>query len=292
MHVYDTHTLARGNPSMISSAQMLQLDLMIQVYRLSADVGGLAALDDAGTHVAADGPLEDLHHEREQRARERGVPAAFGRLVPNEGMLRLHLEELCTLVRPRSRPGTVRRRTETGMFESSSVLRMRSRPARGTWVSCWRALTTVLRRHAAQVLACLPKIICPHGQAPLMHMQGERDIPRARPFRSDRPRGRGRANRRPRRASRCARPSRRSRRTRARGGRTLRGTPAAGCWSAGAVGGGGGAHEVAAETHPGRWAGASAAFLVWDGRARTGDAAVAVRERGQQVDRERRVLGV
>jgi hypothetical protein len=147
---------------------------MLQVYRPSADMGGLAALDNAGTHVAADGALEDLHHEREQRARESGIPAAFGRLVPDEGMLRLHLEELGTSVRSRSRPGTVRRQTETGMFESSSVLRMRSRPARGTCVSCWRPSTTVLRRHAAQALACLPKIICSHGQAPLKHTHGEK----------------------------------------------------------------------------------------------------------------------
>jgi hypothetical protein len=103
MHVYDTHMLARDcNPSMISAAQVIQLDLMGQVYRLSADVSRFAALDDAGTHVAADGPLEDLHHEREQRARERGVPAALGGLVPDECMLRLHLEELGTSVRPRS----------------------------------------------------------------------------------------------------------------------------------------------------------------------------------------------
>ena len=43
--------------------------------------------------VPAYGALEHLHHHAEQRLRERRVPAALGRRVADEGVLRLHLDE-------------------------------------------------------------------------------------------------------------------------------------------------------------------------------------------------------
>lgn len=44
--------------------------------------------------VTRDQPREHLHHHAEQTARQRSVPSALGRLVPNERVLRLYLNEL------------------------------------------------------------------------------------------------------------------------------------------------------------------------------------------------------
>lgn len=39
-------------------------------------------------------PIEQLHHHPEQAPSECGVPAAFGGVVTDEGVLRLHFHEL------------------------------------------------------------------------------------------------------------------------------------------------------------------------------------------------------
>lgn len=47
-----------------------------------------------GSEVPRDEPSEHLHHHPEEASGERGVPSALGRLVPDESVLRLDLDEL------------------------------------------------------------------------------------------------------------------------------------------------------------------------------------------------------
>lgn len=58
-----------------------------------ADVLKLATLGDARAKVAADRAFKELHHDAEERPRQRGVPPTLGRLVPDEGVLSLDLTE-------------------------------------------------------------------------------------------------------------------------------------------------------------------------------------------------------
>lgn len=108
---------------------------------------------DPGTHVPPDGTLEDFEQETEEGAGEGGVPAAFGGFVADEGVLGLDFEELWEgwgvseggerggeEGEEEGEKGRRKRvgetiRTERGTLASSRVLRMKSRPSRGTWVS-------------------------------------------------------------------------------------------------------------------------------------------------------------
>ena len=47
-----------------------------------------------GPEISRHRPVEDLHHEREERAGEGCVPATLGRFVANECVLSLDFEEL------------------------------------------------------------------------------------------------------------------------------------------------------------------------------------------------------
>lgn len=49
------------------------------------------------SQISADGALEDLHHEGEQRARQSGIPPALGLFVADECMLGLYFQELLAL---------------------------------------------------------------------------------------------------------------------------------------------------------------------------------------------------
>lgn len=44
--------------------------------------------------ITPNGPLEDLHHESKKVPRQCCIPPPLARLIPDERMLRLHLEEL------------------------------------------------------------------------------------------------------------------------------------------------------------------------------------------------------
>ena len=66
------------DPSIIALADMF--DLLVVVHLL--------------TEVSANGAFKDLHHESEQGPRQCSIPAALRRLIADERMLRLHLQEL------------------------------------------------------------------------------------------------------------------------------------------------------------------------------------------------------
>lgn len=53
-----------------------------------------APIVDLGSEVSANGTLKYFHHEGKQRSCQGCVPSAFGRLVANESVLRLHFKEL------------------------------------------------------------------------------------------------------------------------------------------------------------------------------------------------------
>ena len=99
--------------------------------------------------VSANGALEYLHHEGEHRARKSCVPPPLGLLVADECVLRLHLDELPERFSPCSAYISMSKPTEVVTLASSSVLRMRSRPSRGTCVSCERG-QSAFHGHGAQ----------------------------------------------------------------------------------------------------------------------------------------------
>lgn len=68
--------------------------LTTHIFALSAHMLDFVVPGDALAQVATDCALEDLHHECEQGACERGIPAALRGLVADEGVLSLHLQEL------------------------------------------------------------------------------------------------------------------------------------------------------------------------------------------------------
>lgn len=91
------------------------------------------------TKVAPDRPLKDFHHESEQGPRESSIPAPFGLLISDEGMLGLDFKKLRTsqIVNQENIINEIEleRLTEAVTLALSKVARIRSRPARGTWVS-------------------------------------------------------------------------------------------------------------------------------------------------------------
>ena len=112
----------------------------------STNVSWLLCRTSPRSKVSRDCAIEELDHHSEQVSSEGGIPTVLGGLISYECMLRLHFYELYiqvivdiskieSWIRNRSRWDKGEVFTEDATLWSSSVLRMRSRPARGTCVS-------------------------------------------------------------------------------------------------------------------------------------------------------------
>lgn len=76
------------------------------------------------TEVSRDQPREHLHHHAEQAARQRSVPSTLGRLVPDECVLRLDLDELAESALVLGRAGDFTRRRAHTQGDASIVERV------------------------------------------------------------------------------------------------------------------------------------------------------------------------
>lgn len=103
---------------------------------------GLCLVAHSRTQVPSNGSFEHFQQESEHRTSQRGVPSALGAFVADESVLGLYLDELQSRIPVSLERGQFEfekdyRRTVAVTLASSRVLRMRSRPSRGTCVSCF-----------------------------------------------------------------------------------------------------------------------------------------------------------